>query len=101
MEDLKFNPFEEKLNIGAAIQEIGPGREIKLVFNEYGGFMVSSKHDDYYPADQGILKTWKYETRTTLKKEDCGDWDWPKYAAEDMIYEIVEQMKRNDLRLVE
>jgi hypothetical protein len=100
MEELEFNPFAEKLNVGLAIQEIGPNKEIKLMFDKKCQFMISSKKGDYFPADQGALETWDYETSLTLKKEDCGDWDWPKYAAEDLISEIVDQMKRNGLRLL-
>lgn len=100
MEELKFNPFAEKLTVGLAIQEIGPNKEIRLVFDDDGRFMVTSKKNDYFPEGQGVLKKWKYETSLTLQKEDCGDWDWPKYAAEDMISEIIEQMKRNGLRLL-
>ena len=96
----QFNPFQEKLNVGIAIQEIGYGKEIRLVFDEHGHFMVTSGNMDYYPTSQGKLSDWKYETALTLKKEDCGDWDWPKYAAEEMLSEISEQQKTNGLRVV-
>lgn len=100
MEDHEFNPFAEKLNVGLAIQGIGPNKEIKLIFDQNGQFIISSKNNNYFPTGQGPLKTWDYETILTLKKEDCGDWDWPKYAAEDMLSEIVDQMKKNGLKLL-
>ena len=100
MDDLKFNPFQEKLNVAVAIEEIGPGKEMRLVFDDSGNFMVSDSKIDYYPTEQGPLKEWTYETCLTLKKEDCGDFDWPKYTAEDMIAEIEKQIKNKGLRLV-
>lgn len=90
-----FNPFVDKLSVGFVIMEIGPNKKIKLVYDEKGQFMVVVKKNKYIPEGQKELKRWKYETSLTLKKEDCRDGDWPKYAAEDMIFEIVEQMKKD------
>ena len=60
MQDIKTkNIWEEKLNIGSVIEEIGPGRKITLVFNERGEYMVISKYDNYYPSDQGEIYSWK------------------------------------------
>ena len=94
MEEKKFNPYSEKINIGQAINLIGINKEIRLVFNKKGQFMVSSMKDDYYPSDQGPIDKWDYETKLTLKRKNIGDFDWAKYAAEDMIYEIEKQMNR-------
>jgi len=53
MEDHEFNPFAEKLNVGLAIQGIGPNKEIKLIFDQNGQFMISSKNNNYFPQAKG------------------------------------------------
>ena len=92
----EFNPFAEKLNIGHAIGEIGEGKKIVLVFDLNGKFMISSGKDNYFPADQGELKKWDFQTSFVVPKNSSGD--WPKYAAEKMIESIVEQMEHYALQ---
>ena len=87
----KFNPFSEKLNIGHAIWEIGEEKNIILVFDLNGQFMISSKKDKYFPTDQGELKRWDFQTSLVIPKNSSGD--WPKFSAEKMIDNIVEQME--------
>ncbi len=87
----EFNPFAEKLNIGQTIMEIGEGKKIVLVFDLNGQFMISAGKDNYYPTDQGELKNWSFQTSLVVPKNSSGD--WPKYAAEEMIDNIVKQME--------
>ena len=84
------NIWEEKLNIGSAIEEIGQNKYIKLVFDKAGRFMVIGPRDNYYPTEQGLLSHWTYETSLKVPKDTEGD--WPKYAAEDLLWEIEQQI---------
>ena len=83
------NIWEEKLNIGICIYEIGLKKRIKLVFDKKGRFMIIGPVDNYYPSEQGEISKWDYETELIIKKDNG---DWPKYAAEDMLYEIEQQI---------
>tara|TARA_B110000908_G_C10205129_1_gene427332 strand:- start:1174 stop:1452 length:279 start_codon:yes stop_codon:yes gene_type:complete len=90
---MNTNPFEEKLNVGHAIYEIGKGCKINLYFDKRGGFMIEGRKEQYFPEEQGPLKRWDYHTEHTVPKDAEGD--WAKYAAEDMLSEIEKQMKKN------
>ena len=85
------NIWEEKLNIGYVIEEIGPGQKITLVFNERGEYMVISKYDNYYPSDQGEIFSWKYKVDIFIKRDET-EGDWPKYAAENHLWDIEQQI---------
>jgi hypothetical protein len=90
------NLWQQKLNIGFAILEIGPRKSIRLVVDERGRFMVSCDMN-YYPTEQGELSAWQYEA--TLISADNGG-DWAKYCAEDLMQQIQDQLQRKRLGLV-
>ena len=95
------SPYGEKLNIASVIEEIGPNRQIRLVFDDKGGFMISSGKMDYYPSQQGVLQSWKFETHLTIENTKLSG-NWSVRYAEDMIYEIEKQMNEGfRLELIE
>lgn len=94
-----INIWAKKLNIAIAINEIGPNKTIKLVFANDGKFMVSCKKDDYYPSDQGPIKKWNWEAEIKISPDDC-EGEWAKYAAEDLLSLIEQQMQQPHLKIV-
>jgi len=83
-----INPFVEKINIEDVFYDaITKPKNVCLVFNRKGEFMVSIGKMEYYPTDQGPLKEWDFETKRTVKPDEHF-----KYVAEDMCAEIYEQI---------
>lgn len=100
-----MNLWEEKINIGRSIYEIGSGKTVTLHYNEdvipdppselsdYG-YMVSCEKNNYYPSIQGELRITDDTLSASVEVEDDGSGgDWPKWYAETLIGKIEEQMK--------
>ena len=95
MVEEKFNIWCEKLNIGVAIQDIGIKRNITLWFDDEGRFIVASGKMEYYPTRQERPKAKVYVATIRIESEEG---DWPKYAAEQLLCDIEEQMENRRIR---
>lgn len=94
----KFNPYEEKYNIGLVIYEIGVNQKVKLCYTKDGLYMVTTNKDNWYPEIQGEINSWDYEA--VIKTSDDGSGgDWAKYTAEYLIDKIVEQMVSDGIQI--
>lgn len=88
--DPPFNIWQQKLTIGAAILDIGLHQKITLSVDETGGFIVASDNMIYYPTEQGPIENPVYIATITVTSAKG---DWPKHAAEDLLWDIDEQIR--------
>jgi hypothetical protein len=88
----KFHPFNHRNDVVSAVLGIGKGREISLVFDVWGKFMICGDDRAYYPKEQGMLTSWVFESYLTVPK-DCIDIDWHERAADELLHEIVKIME--------
>lgn len=91
-----MNLWEEKLNIGRSIYDIGPDKTVSLHFNK-DGYMIESDESNYYPDNQGEIQLSTDTLSATVEvKDDGSGGDWAKWYAETLIGKIEEQMKKKE-----
>jgi len=91
-----MNLWEEKLNIGRAIYDIGSGNNVTLHFNK-DGYMITSDVSNYYPDNQGEIQLSTNTLSASVQvKDDGSGGDWAKWYAETLIGKIEEQMKEKE-----
>ena len=106
-----MNLWEEKLNIGRSIYEIGSGKTVTLHYNEDTteddvipdppsklsdyGYMVSCEKNNYYPSIQGELRITDDTLSASVEVKESGE-SMAKWYAETLIGKIEEQVKEKE-----